>query len=913
MTTDKLQWRGVVGPDEAQRASETLYRLLTEGWARAVWETDAAGIVTDDSPSWRAYTGQTVDEWLGLGWLDAIHPDERAYAERQWREAVAASGLVNAEFRLRAPDGGWRWTNVRAAPILDAAGRIQKWVGINIDIDERKRAEAALRESEERYRSLFQRMGQGYCELELLRDETGRAVDQRYIAFNPAFERLFGIPVASATGRTASEMFPGLEPWWHDAFDRIARDGKPERIEHAVASLGRWFEVYVYPTSADRLIVLYEEVTQRHQAEVVLRESEEHQAFLLKLSDALRAEPDADAVANRALKMLLDRLGLDQCYITYYRPTEDEAVFPYQLGNDTVPPLPAKVRLSDFPEAFEQVLDRTFVIEDDYERRGLSEAERANSTALGMRAMLASTIRRGERRPLASMVAVASRQRRWTSAEIALVEEAAERTWVAIERARAEAALRESEERFRQFAHAAAEGAWIRDAQTLDMEYVSPAASRIYGVELQALFGGVQHWAGLILPEDRDVALARLEEARRGEAVVHEFRIKRPSDGDVRWIRSTDFPLFNGQGGVQRIGGLAEDVTEAKLAIEHQGVLLAELQHRVRNIMALLRSITSRTGDRAEGVAEYRDLMMGRLLAFARVQALLTRTANVSVGIASIVHDEVSVQAEHESQYVLDGPDVVLSPKAAEVLTLAIHELATNAVKYGALSVPTGRVTVRWSTFEKCSRPWLAFDWTEEGAPTPPQPAPNVPRRRGFGSEMIEARIPYELQGCGQVSIEPGGAHCHLEFPLQEGASILETGAPQRAIVFGGEIEMTGGPDLTGRRVLVVEDDYYLAADTARALRGAGAEVLGPCATEEDARAELDEQRPDAVVVDINLGTGPSFKLAESLKDGDIPFVFTTGYDAGVIPAEFEGVERLEKPLQLRQIIGVVAKLTAAV
>lgn len=87
------------------RESDTRHRLLLGTWAQAVWETDAAGVVTADSPSWRAYTGQTVDGWLGYGWLDAIHPDDRAYAERQWREAMAARSLVNAEFRLRARRG----------------------------------------------------------------------------------------------------------------------------------------------------------------------------------------------------------------------------------------------------------------------------------------------------------------------------------------------------------------------------------------------------------------------------------------------------------------------------------------------------------------------------------------------------------------------------------------------------------------------------------------------------------------------------------------------------------------------------------------------------------------------------------------------------------------------------------------
>ena len=551
------------------------------------------------------------------------------------------------------------------------------------------------------------------------------------------------------------------------------------------------------------------------------------------------------------------------------------------------------------------------MIEDFEETAGLSEADRRNIGGLGLRALVAATLRRGEHNPLWATVAVSSEVRRWTRNEITLLKDAAERIWAAMEHARAEAAVRESEARFAQFAASSSDILWIRDVETLGLEFVSAAARDIYGVEPETLLGDPKPGIAMIVPDDRPDAVDTIVRVRNGAVVVHDYRIQR-ADGTFRWMWSTGFPLFDAAGRVDKIGGISSDITEAKLAADHSAVLLAELQHRVRNIMALLRSITNRTAERAESVSEYRDLMVGRLLAFARVQALLTRAANVSVGIRSIVHDEVSVQAGHESQYVLDGPSIALSPKAAEVLTLAIHELATNAAKYGALSVPNGKVTVRWSTFDRRGGSWLAFDWIEEGADARPQPRSDASRRRGFGSELIEGRIPYELRGRGQVAIEPGGARCHLEFPLQEGASILETGAPQRATVFGGALDMTGEPDLTGRHVLVVEDDYYLAADTARALGGAGAEILGPCATEEDARAALAEKRPDVGVVDINLGPGPSFKLAEVLKDRGIPFVFTTGYDAEVIPAEFAGVERLQKPLQLRQIVGAVARLTAA-
>jgi len=94
--------------EEALREIEERFRALIEGWAQAVWETDAEGVVVADSPSWRAYTGQTLEEWLGYGWVNAIHPDDRLYAKRQWREAVAARRQIDAEFRLRRADGGGR-------------------------------------------------------------------------------------------------------------------------------------------------------------------------------------------------------------------------------------------------------------------------------------------------------------------------------------------------------------------------------------------------------------------------------------------------------------------------------------------------------------------------------------------------------------------------------------------------------------------------------------------------------------------------------------------------------------------------------------------------------------------------------------------------------------------------------------
>jgi PAS domain S-box-containing protein len=137
---------------EALRESEERFRKLVESYAQAVWEAEADGVVTVDSPSWRAYTGQAFEEWIGYGWLNAVHPEDRDYAARQWHEAVATGHDINAEFRIKFRNDGWRWTNVRATPLLSDDGQVIKWVGSNTDIHDWKQAEEALRESEERLR-----------------------------------------------------------------------------------------------------------------------------------------------------------------------------------------------------------------------------------------------------------------------------------------------------------------------------------------------------------------------------------------------------------------------------------------------------------------------------------------------------------------------------------------------------------------------------------------------------------------------------------------------------------------------------------------------------------------------------------------------------------------------------------------
>lgn len=338
-----------------------------------------------------------------------------------------------------------------------------------------------------------------------------------------------------------------------------------------------------------------------------------------------------------------------------------------------------------------------------------------------------------------------------------------------------QARLVEAETRFRQFAENSGSVLWIAAVPSLRLEYLSPAFERVAGEPRDAMMQDVRRWNAFVHPEDRERVVAAAMRILQGESYLQEYRIIRPADGEIRWIRGTGFPMPDDDGALRRIGGIAQDITEGKRVEERERRLWGELQLRVRNILAEVRSMAARTAETSRDPDEFFIHFDGRLAALARTHNMLTRGDEAAADLEELVRDEFLAAAVEDARIEVAGPPVRLKHRAAEVMALAIHELATNAVKFGALAVPTGRVSVRWEASDTSGAEVLSLEWRESGVPA----VDRAPRRDGFGRGLLERGLAYELGARTSLQFLGGGLLATIQLPLDSRKIVLDTNVVQ--------------------------------------------------------------------------------------------------------------------------------------
>ena len=339
-------------------------------------------------------------------------------------------------------------------------------------------------------------------------------------------------------------------------------------------------------------------------------------------------------------------------------------------------------------------------------------------------------------------------------------------------RRRQEEAIRASERRFRSLSEGIPQLVWSAVDDGV-WNWASPQWTAFTGLSKADSVGW--GWQRAVHPHDRKATREAWDTARNTGTFEVRHRLRHAADGRYRWFQTRATPVRDEDGAVVEWLGTSTDIDDISRLQDHQQLLLAELQHRVRNTLAIVRSIARRTAETSETVEEFGAHLDGRLGSFARTQAALTRDPAAGVALRTIVTDELAAHAARENEHLrIEGPDLRLQPKAAETLTLAFHELTTNAVKYGALS-QDGTLAITWRIETDDDRR-LVICWTELlAAPTLTPPA-----RRGFGTELLERTLNYELEAETRLSFPPTGLRCRIILPLTPGVEVVDRSPGER-------------------------------------------------------------------------------------------------------------------------------------
>jgi len=274
-------------------------------------------------------------------------------------------------------------------------------------------------------------------------------------------------------------------------------------------------------------------------------------------------------------------------------------------------------------------------------------------------------------------------------------------------------------------------------------------------------------WAARVHPDDLAETVAALAEARDNRSdYAHDFRNLLP-DGTVRWLSARGRFFYDGEGRAVRMIGMMQDVSKQHVWAETQRTLVAELQHRTRNLLAVVRSIASQTMRPATTLDGFKVLFNERLAALSRVQGLLSHSESEPITIRRLIEMELEALGPIEAvagRIVVDGPDILLRNAMVQPLALAFHELATNARKYGALTDGAGRLGVEWQRAVQDGTPMLRITWTETGVDRAHEAT--SPASSGFGRNLIEKALPYQLGGTTDYRLGPDALVCTIVIPL---------------------------------------------------------------------------------------------------------------------------------------------------
>ena len=910
--------------EEAAHKSEKRFRALVTASSDVVYRMspDWSEMRQLDGRNFIADTEQPSDTWL----QEYIPPDDQPHVLAIINEAVRTKTIFELEHRVRRLDGTLGWTFSRAVPLLDARGEIVEWFGTASDVTERKRAEDALRDSEERYRNLFTSMDEGYCIMEVLFNEHEKCVDYRFLEVNPSFEQQSGMH--NATGKRIREFYPNLEEYWFELYGQVALTGEPVRFVNKAKTMeGRWFDVYAFRVGgrdSRKVAVLFNDVKQRKEAEEALRESEERYRNLFDSIDE----------GFCVIEMIFDEheQPID------YRFLEVNPTFERQTGlHDAIGKRMRELRPNLEAHWFE---------------------------IYGQVALTGETTR--------FVQEAKSMEGRWFDVYALRVGEPESRKVAIVfnditERKQSEEALRQIERSLRFIMDSMPQKIFTAKPDG-DLDYFNPQWTEFTGLSFEEMTDS--GWTRFVHPDDLDEKAQHWRHAfDTGEPFQSEHRFRR-ADGEYRWHFSRAVPMRDEAGRITMWVGSNTDVHDIKLVeavLQEQAAelsdlhrrkdeFLAMLSHELRSplapisnavqLLALQRGSESPIQQQARSIIERQlgqlqhlvdDLLEVSRITSGKVQLRLERVAVKDIVTSAVETVRPLIeQRQHELTMSLPQEPIWLHADAARLQQVLVN-LLTNAAKY---TEEGGHV---WLTVEEVSGTTLAAvsspghstlgHATTTAASALPLTGSNVVIRvRDSGSGIAAELLPhiFDIFTQAERSLDRSQGGLGIGLALVKRLTELHGGNVEASSVTGQGSEFVVRlpsmppdtlpplvadirlPNLRTLRVLVVDDNVDSAETLGMLLRASGHDVRtahdGPTAL----NAAL-EYVPDAVFLDIGLPLMNGYEVAKRIRQQpdleNVVLIALTGYgqDTDRLASLLAGFEHhLVKPARLEQMLHIL-------